>query len=342
MRILVDIGHPGHVHFYKHAIWQWEKDGHEVIISARNKDVTLSLLDHYGFDYHVLSKIQTNRLGMLYEFVQRDWALYQLIRKFSPDIITAIGGVFIAPISKLLGKPSVVFTDSEHVAIDKYLTYPFATVICTPNCFLSDLGSRHIKYAGYHELAYLHPNYFEPDISIYDELGISIDQQYIILRFISWDASHDIGQSGFSTETKWQAIQTLKQFGKIFITSESELPSEFEPYRLKVDPHRIHHVLYYAQLCLSEGATMATEAGILGTPSIYTSSLVGTMGNFLELMDKYQLVFSYYDPKKALNHAVKLIEQGNAKEDWKRRQKRLLNDTVDVMDFIDQMITHYV
>lgn len=341
MRILVDIGHPGHVHFYKHAIWQWEKKGHEVFISARDKDVTLSLLDHYGFDYHLLSNIQTNRLGMAYEFISRSRALYQLIRKTNPDTVTAIGGVFIAPICKLLRKPSIVFTDSEHVAIDKHLTYPLATVIYTPDCFLSDLGDRHVRYAGYHELAYLHPNHFKPDISIYNQLNIPTDQKYIILRFVSWNASHDIGQSGFSTAMKWQAVQNLSQYGKVFITSETPLSNQFEPFRLQIEPYHIHHALYYADLCLSEGATIATEAGILGTPSVYTSSLVGTMGNFVELMDRYQLVYSYHDVAEALDKALQLLNQKVTKQVWNQRRSQLLADKIDVTNFIYNAVMDY-
>ena len=49
MKILIDIGHPGHVHFFKHAVWELQKRGHEVFFSAREKDVTLLLLEHYKF-----------------------------------------------------------------------------------------------------------------------------------------------------------------------------------------------------------------------------------------------------------------------------------------------------
>ena len=173
MRILVDIGHPGHAHFYKHAIWQLQDRGHDVIVSARDKDVTLALLEHYKIPYHTLSSIGTGSWGLLKEFIQREWELLRFIRKNDPDIVTAIGGLFIAPVCKLLGKTSIVFTDTEHVLLDRFLTYPIATAICTPDCFLKNLGKNHVRYAGYHELAYLHPDYFQPDPAVLDELGVS-------------------------------------------------------------------------------------------------------------------------------------------------------------------------
>lgn len=37
MRILITIGHPGHVHFYKNFVWAAQKSGHEVAILAEKK-----------------------------------------------------------------------------------------------------------------------------------------------------------------------------------------------------------------------------------------------------------------------------------------------------------------
>lgn len=341
MRILVDIGHPGHVHFYKHVIWRLEEQGHDVLVSGRHKDVTLALLNHYDFRYQNLSATQSGYWGMLREFLQREWGLLRLIRQFNPDVVTEIGGLFIAPVCKLLRKPSIVFTDSEPVPLDKYLTYPFAGVICTPDCFMRDLGKRHLRYAGYHELAYLHPTYFQPDPTVLDELGVSASERFTVLRFVAWKATHDVGQHGFTYEIKRKIIQTMSRYGRVFITSESPLPLEFEPYRISIPPHRIHHVLYYASLFMGDGATMATEAGILGTPAIRSSSMALNMGNFVELMNRYQLVYSYSDPLKALQHAVELMEQADAKAEWGRRRERLLADKIDVTDFVCQMIEHY-
>ena len=168
MRVIVDIGHPGHVHFYKHVIWRLQKEGHKTLISARDKDVTLDLLDHYALPYRTLSTIGSGHWGMAKEFLQREWALLRLVRDFNPDVVTEIGGVFVAPICKLLGKPSVVFTDSEHVRIDRYLTYPFASEVCTPACFKRDIGKSHIRYPGYHFRSFqLISAAFNPVLTIY-------------------------------------------------------------------------------------------------------------------------------------------------------------------------------
>ncbi|MBN1994966.1 MAG: DUF354 domain-containing protein [Anaerolineae bacterium] len=341
MRVLIDVGHPGHVHFYKHVIWNLQKQGHEVLISARDKDVTLALLDYYQFPYRVLSAIGKGFWGLAAEFLKREWALLRLMQEFKPDVVTEIGGLFIAPVCKLLRKPSLVFTDSEPVPLDRYLTYPFASAIYTPDCFMRDLGKRHARYAGYHELAYLHPNYFKPDAGVLDELGVSKDEPFIVLRFVAWKASHDIGQYGFSIEFKREIVQTFGRYGRVFITSETPLPEEFEPYRITVPPHRIHDVLYYTRLFMGDGATMATEAGILGTPAVRASSMALSMGNFVELMERYNLVYSYYNPTQALSKAVEFLEQKDAKKEWRQRREKLLAEKIDVTRFLVNVIQNH-
>ena len=45
MVVLFDIVHPAHVHFFKHIIRGLQKVGYNTPIVARDKDVTLALLD---------------------------------------------------------------------------------------------------------------------------------------------------------------------------------------------------------------------------------------------------------------------------------------------------------
>ena len=106
-------------------------------------------------------------------------------------------------------------------------------------------------------------------------------------------------------------VRELSRHGRVLITSESELPKEFEKYRINIRPEKIHDLLYYSSMYVGEGATMATEAGILGTPSIYISSLTGTMGNFEELGEKYGLVYSFKNLNSALFKINELLEKND-------------------------------
>ena len=63
MRVLFDMGHPAHVHFFKNTIKNLKRDGHQVKITARNKEVTLALLKAYGLDYENRGEIYTGMLN---------------------------------------------------------------------------------------------------------------------------------------------------------------------------------------------------------------------------------------------------------------------------------------
>jgi predicted glycosyltransferase len=124
----------------------------------------------------------------------------------------------------------------------------------------------------------------------------------------------------------------------VFITSEGPLEREFEKYRIGVPPEKIHHLLYYATSYVGEGATMAVESAILGTPSIYISTLAGTMGNFSELEKKYGLIFNYSDSESALAKIIELLNDPELKKTWSLKRAALLKDKVDVTEFMVKLI----
>ena len=47
LKILIDIGHPAHVHIFRNLAKELEKDGHTVLFTCREKECTLDLLKAY-------------------------------------------------------------------------------------------------------------------------------------------------------------------------------------------------------------------------------------------------------------------------------------------------------
>lgn len=342
MKILFDIGHPAHVHLFKNTIWSLKEKSHEVMITARDKDVSLKLLDAYGLPYIDIGKNQKGLFNKAIGMLKIDYKLYNVANKFQPDLLIGVHNPYIAHVGKLLGRPSITFTDTEHAKIACVITFPFTDVICTPYCFLKKLGHKQIKYNAYHELAYLHPKYFKPDPSILEKVGLQKNEQFFILRFISWNASHDVRYQGFDLETKNQLIKKLEKYARVFISSEGEISPVLEKYQVKAPPEKMHDLLYYATMYIGEGATMATEAGILGTPSIYISPLVGTMGNFVELEKEYDLIYSFRDPQLAIAKSIELVDNKNLKQDWLHKREKLLKDKIDVTKFMTDFIENYL
>jgi predicted glycosyltransferase len=344
MKILFDINHPHQVHFFKNTIWNLQDKGHEILISAGEKEISLYLLDAYGLKYIKAGKSVKGYTHKAYELLKKEFILLKTIRNFNPDILVSLTSASLAYASKITGKKHIAFADTESATLTFKLAIPFTEVICTPSCFRTDLGKKQIRYNGYQELAYLHPNYFRPDSSVLDEIGINKTEKFFILRFVSWTASHDFGLTGINMEMKLRIAKNLEKYGRVLITSETPLPNEFDKYRIKVAPEKMHDLLYYATLLFGESATMASECAILGTPAIYID-FTGR-GYTDEEENKYRLVYNFKNDIKsqenALIKAIELIKQNNLKEESRLKSKKLIEDKIDVTKFMIEVIEKYL
>jgi hypothetical protein len=333
MRAIVTIQHPGHVHFFKHAIRELQSQGHELHVFARENEVTVELLERAGIDHEVLAGESNSLFSLAAVQATYETRLLRRARRIGPDVITAIGGVAAAHVASVVGAKSVVFYDTEHATIITKLAYPFADVVCTPECYQGDIGSKHRTYPGYHELAYLHPDRFEPDPAVLADAGLEPDDTLVVMRLSSWDSSHDVGQGGFDDPV--DVVERLEDAGAtVLLTSEVDLPAELESHRYALAPDRMHDLLAYADCFVGEGATMAAEAAVLGTPAVYVNSLA--LGYVTELDEEYDLVFSYNGEDRhvrSLEQAISIVEEDD-RSTWQRRRDRLLADRIDVTDVI--------
>jgi hypothetical protein len=338
---MVDIGHPAHVHFFKNFVHEMEKRGHEFLVTARDKDVALQLLKAYGIEHTVVGRIGKTKVGLISEWVRRDWKIYSIAKKFRPDVLTGIHNPCMAHVARLIGAKSIIFTETEHATIANLVTFPFSDVVCTPSCFKKDLGKKQLRYNGYHEIAYLHPKYFKPDDSVLDELGLDENDRFTVIRFVSWGASHDIGQTGIDLATKRKLVEEIRKHGRIFITSESPLPEEFEKYRIVLSPEKLHDLLHYASLCIGEGGATATEAAILGTPSVLVATWAQHCGTYDDLSAGHDLISTFSDPIPAFARALELIRDLDTKKRWQEKRDNMLAGKIDVTEFMVNLVEQY-
>ena len=85
-RIVVDIGHPAHVHFFKNFIWEMQRRGHKILVTVTRKDVSMELLDNYGFNYIVLGSYGKSVAEKLINVPLMDIKMYKVAKGFKPDI----------------------------------------------------------------------------------------------------------------------------------------------------------------------------------------------------------------------------------------------------------------
>lgn len=343
MRICIEMQHPSHVHHFKHMIWELQKNGHEVKICAVDKDISLQLLDKYQFDYDVIgSNIKKGLLTKLELLFEAEYKMLKIAKKFGPDLFLGRGSLVSAHVSTILNKPYIASCDSDCFMFSDLLTFPFTDAIYVPSLYQKNTNSKKIvRIDGYKELAYLHPSYFKPDSAVLDELGVSPNEKYIILRFVAWDAHHDIGHSGI--QNKIDFVRNLENYATVFISSETPLPEELKNYKLPIAPTKIHDALYYSSLLVCDSQTMTTESALLGTPAIRCNSFVGNndMSNFVELENKYGLIFNFSDQEKALSKSIELIQKPDLKQEWIKKRDHLLHEKINMTAFMVWFIENY-
>src|SRR6056297_182305 len=336
MRILIDIGHPGHIHLFKNFARKMQEKGHRVFFTCRKREFVIALLKAEGFQYQSFGRYRQSKTGKIFGLLKYNLLMLLVALKFKPDIFLSHGSIYAAQIAWLLGKPNISMEDTGNMEQIK-LYRPFTKAMLVPHSLPQNFGRKQIKYQGVHELHYLHPDYFTPSREIYRYLGIDETTPYAILRFVSWGASHDYGQNGFSGAEKREIIDYLSSRMQIFITSEIPLPEAYKKYQIKIPPEKIHHALAFADLVVTEGATMASECAVLGTPAIYVNSIICY---YLEHQEQCGLIFNHRNGTHVLAKAKELIEDHYKRLNQQNRA-RYLQQMINPTPFLVWFIENY-
>jgi predicted glycosyltransferase len=196
------------------------------------------------------------------------------------------------------------------------------------------LGQRHIRYSGFQELAYLHPSRFTPDSHALDQYGLSSQSPFSVVRLGSWEASHDIGVKAMSLNSKMTLIEWLKKVGRTVILAEGEIPDELREMSLTIAPEDYHHLLYHAACVLTEGATTAVEASILGTPALYINPIRPA---YLYAASRYGLL-AMPDKRKPLDALKELLDVAGDSSAARAKARALVDDHCDVMERVVEIV----
>jgi predicted glycosyltransferase len=148
-----------------------------------------------------------------------------------------------------------------------------------------------------------------------------------------------VGHSGMSDDDKIKLINLFNDKGFIvFISSEGALPDNLKKYSLQLPPEYIHSALFEADMFIGESGTMATEAAILGTPSVLINSL--DAGVFKELV-ACGLLYHI----KTMDAIVEIVKDFDLGEDLKEKhiinRDRLLSEKIDLTKFLIWFIENY-
>lgn len=345
MNILLDIGHPAHVHLYRNLWKELSRRGHNITVTVRDLPSATTLLSLYEIPYITFGRRGNTITGK--GLSQVLFNLRMLLLALNRDIDIGLGSsITTAHISRITPMRSIVFDDDDDEVqplMTKY-GHPFAHTVLSPDALSGRRRKKDtIYYAGYHELAYLHPNWFKPDPSVLEESGLKEDETFFIMRFNAFRAHHDVGMRGLSIKQKLRLVEILLPWGKVFITTENEIEPELAPFRLKIRADKAHSLIHYATMLIGDSQTMTSEAAVLGTPSLRCNSFAGRISYLNEQELKYKLTFGFNPERfeEMVSLLMKMLHQGNLKAEWQRRRTKMLSEKIDVTAFMVWFIENY-
>ena len=344
MNILIDIGHPGHVHLFKNVASSLKKSGHQLFYSVRDIPVAKRLMECYGMlPYLDLGEKRKSIIGKAWTVLIQDVRLLKFVKNNQIDVGIS-SGITLSHVSKLAGMESIMFDDDNDEAEPLVVKYghPFTNVVMTPSVIKRSSPAA-CYYGGTHELAYLCPNCFQPDASVLDRAGLKHGDRFFIMRFVALQGHHDVGQTGLSFAQKERLVNLLRNYGRVIITSERTIEPEFENYRLPVPPEDLHSLLSFASLFVGDSQTMTSEAAVLGVPAFKCNTFAGRL-SVPNMYEEYGLCKSYtpdkFDEMYAEIEAL-LSRSATPKQEWSEKRKKFLGDMIDPTAFFTWFIENY-
>ena len=348
MKYLFFFVHPSKFHLFRNTINHLIGRGHDVDILITSKDVLEDLVKNEGWNYTNIfpegRKIKnvSPLISSGINFFRTIYRLFRFTRHKQYDLF--VTDDLLVYIGKWKKVPSFVFNDDDLKVVKQFsLVLRMANHVLAPE--ITDLeryNAKKIGFPGYKELAYLHPNFFEPDIEIVRKFNPDLSP-YFIIRLVSLRAYHDVGMKGISDDQVKKLIELLQNHGKVFISSERPLPGEFEKYRLNINPSDIIHALNYALLFIGDSQTMTSEAAVLGTPAFRCNDFAGKISVMNEKEDKYKLSFNYSASEfdRMYQQINGLLSIKNFKEEFQNRKRKMLSEKIDLSSFMIWLFENY-
>lgn len=268
MNILFDLNHPVDVNFFKNPITLLKNEGHNIKIIFRARGKLESIL-RYELKYPSIKRFGKHRktlVGKIIHQLMRDLKISKFIKKNRIDVVACFGSTS-AIAAKLAKVPYIAFDDDFEYRIPFYHANLFATKHIYPD-FIGYSNKKVIKYHGYKELAYLHPNYFKPQLKEINNLEIC-ENKYVFIRHIS---SVSLNYKD-TNDTLLELLNLLKSLNiKVLLSIEDKSlvgKINSDVIILKEPLPDIYSLMYYALMAISYGDTVARECSLLGVPTVY-------------------------------------------------------------------------
>lgn len=285
-RVWIDIDNSPHVPFFLPIVEELQKQGVDLVLTARNIYQVCELLDFFHLNCKVIGRhYGKNKFLKIFGTILRTLQLAPTAVFARPDVAISHGSRAQLLISKVCGIPTIMMHDYEYTTKTGFLE-PDCVLMpdVIPDGVMVKKTTRVLRYPGLKEDVYV-PR-FRPDPSIFLQLGILEDELVITVRPPATEAHYHNPESEvlfaevmrlLSANPKVRAVtlprnarqseQLKKDWKDLIASGQMVIPNA---------PVDGLNLIWFSDLVISGGGTMNREAVALGVP-VY-SIFRGTTG----------------------------------------------------------------
>lgn len=347
MKVLFLVFHPVDPYITFETAKNIELKGGEVFYGIVEKEgIIKKIVDNYKFNNRVIGVSKPTFVGKVLNVISLYIEINKIIKKFKPDIVFSPAGPYTSKALKFSKIPLICWEDTETATFNfKHSHKRIDSLLLTESFYTKLPGNNIIKFNGYKELAYLHPNVFKADEAVIKKIGLTKNDKIVLMRFSALNAMHDIGLNSEVLTSDDKILSFIQKIennynAKVFISvTERDLDERFNSYKLKIEPSDYTHLLAFCSLYIGEGTTTASEAGVLGVPWINIQST--KRGYLIDQEDNYGLGFRTENIDYAMEKAEEYLKNDNIRNEWGLKRKKLIEDKIDVSAFLTWFIENY-
>jgi uncharacterized protein len=271
MRVWVDLTNSPHVLVLRPVIAALERDGAEVLVTARDFAQTLELCERFGIAHEPIGRHRGGRLGSkALGLASRSAALMRWARGRRLDLALGHGSNDVTVAAALLRIPCSTAFDYEWARVQHSVNCRLAQAVVVPDAIpperLARYGASAAKlgrYPGLKEEYYLAD--FEPDPAVLDELGLDRSRPIAVMRTPPEVSLYH----RFESPLFAAVLERLRGEQAVVLPRTPEQRAELARAGGFVMPERAidaQSLIAFADLVISAGGTMNREAAALGTP----------------------------------------------------------------------------
>ncbi|MHA2253422.1 MAG: DUF354 domain-containing protein, partial [Candidatus Kariarchaeaceae archaeon] len=270
---------------FHHLALEFEKMGHEVLLTARRYDYTEGNLTRLGRTFVSVGEFGGASLkSKLLAGSKRITELAEVIDNYDPDLLIAFPSPDAFRTSFGLGIPSIQLNDTPHAKSVAKLTISLANAVIHPEAIKSSEFSRYgvsnfYPYAGIDEIQWIRS--FSPDPTVLDQLDLH-EGGYIVARCEESKAAYfqkiyPSVKPGSTTliDVVNKLRSRMKDLDIVAFPRYPEQEEILSKLDLIIPEKSIDTLSLYAfaKAGMTAGGTMGRESALLGTPTLYSFPL---------------------------------------------------------------------